>query len=324
MNVVLHDEPETWNLCEMESSTSKKRVVLAGGSGFLGQALATLLLARGYEVVVLTRSPRELNDGVKEVAWDAAHLGEWIQALDGAEAVVNLTGRNVNCPHTPENLREILTSRVDSVKAVAAGIFHVARPPRVWVQAGATGFYGDRFDEVCVENSTSGSNKLAEVCVQWENVFNSAAAPKTRRVLLRIGFVLGRESGALPVLGRLTKLFLGGTVGNGRQFISWIHLADLTRMFVEAIERDDLFGTFNAVAPAPVTNREFMRELRRTLYRPWSPPAPAFAVKLGARLMGSEPSLALGGCRCVPERWLAAGFKFQFPDLPEALKNLYE
>jgi uncharacterized protein (TIGR01777 family) len=229
----------------------------------------------------------------------------------------------VNCPHTPDNLREILESRVNSVKAVAAGIYHVARPTRVWVQAGAVGFYGDRFDELCVEDSSGGSNKLAQVCVQWENAFSSAVTPKTRHVLLRIGFVLGREGGALPVLGRLTKWFLGGTVGNGRQFISWIHLADLTRMFVEAIERDDLSGTFNAVAADPVKNGEFMRTLRRVLNRPWSPPAPAFAVRFGARLMGSEPSLALEGCRCVPRRFLQAGFKFKFSNLPTALRDIY-
>ena len=299
-----------------------RRVVLAGGSGFLGQALGQALRACHYEVVVLTRSPRERGDGVKEVAWDGVQAGEWIQALNGAAAVVNLTGRNVDCPHTPENLRVILSSRVDSVKAVAAGILHTTKPPRVWVQAGATGFYGDRGEELCTENSAAGMNKLAEICRQWEGAFHSAKVPATRPVILRIGFVLGRESGALPVLSRLTKWFLGGTVGNGRQFISWIHVADLTRMFIEAIEREDLSGPFNAVAPAPVTNREFMRELRRALHRPWSPPAPAFAVKIGARLLGSEPSLALGGCRCAPERWLKAGFDFEYPGLAPALADL--
>lgn len=306
----------------MESAMKKKRIVLAGGSGFLGNALAKALRARNHEVIVLTRSPRERGDGVREVAWDGVHVGEWIQTLAGAEAVVNLTGRNIDCPHTPENLRVIISSRVDSVKAVAAGISQVTRPPRVWVQAGATGFYGDRFAELCTENSSAGTNQLAEICQQWEGAFHAAKVPQTRQVVLRIGFVLGRESGALPVLSRLTKWFLGGTVGNGRQFISWIHVADLTRMFVAAIEREDLSGTFNAVAPAPVTNREFMRELRRALHRPWSPPAPAFAVKLGARLMGSEPSLALGGCRCTPERWLKAGFDFEYPGLAPALADL--
>ena len=299
-----------------------KRIILAGGSGFLGQALARALVARNYEVVVLTRSPRARSAGVTEAEWDGKHVGEWIKFLDGAEAIVNLTGRNVNCPHTPENLRAILESRVNSVRALSGALGHVQHPPRIWVQAGATGFYGDCADRLCMENGFAGSNELAKVCKQWEDAFNTADAPKVRRVLLRIGFVLGREGGALLVLARLTKFFLGGSVGSGRQYISWIHLADLIRMFIAAIEREDLSATFNAVAPNPVTNAEFMRELRRALHRPWSPPAPEFAVRLGARLMGSEPSLALTSQRCAPKRFLEAGFSFQFPELTPALRNL--
>ncbi len=302
---------------------SKKRIVLAGGSGFLGRALATEWLARDCEVVVLTRSPRARNDGVKEILWDGKNSGDWVQSLDGAEAVVNLAGRSIQCRYTPENLRELVASRVDSVLAIAAAIGRAAQPPRVWVQAGAVGFYGDSKDHLCDETSPAGNDALAGICQPWEAAFNSASAPKTRRVLLRIGFVLGRDGGALPVLAGLAKWFLGGTVGGGEQFISWIHVGDLSRMFIEAVERDELAGTFNAVGPNPVTNRDFMRELRRALHRPWSPPAPAWAVKVGSRLMGTEPSLALAGCRVAPRRFLEAGFKFQFPELPGALKNLF-
>jgi uncharacterized protein (TIGR01777 family) len=306
-----------------QRTTDKRRVVLAGGSGFIGQSLARELLVQNYEVVVLTRTPRERTDGVIETEWSGEHVGEWIKFLDGAEAVVNLTGKNINCPHTPGNLLELTSSRVNSVRAIAASFSHVKNPPRVWVQAGAIGFYGDHKDFLCDENTLNGSDNLAKICRQWEDAFHSATPPKTRKVLLRIGFVLGLDGGALPVLAKLAKWFLGGRVGNGGQFISWIHIADLTRMFVGAIEQENLSGTFNAVAPNPVTNAEFMRELRRALHRPWSPPAPEWAVKLGSRLMKSEPSLALAGCRCAPKRFLKAGFKFQFQDLRGALKNLY-
>src|SRR5271154_138540 len=298
-----------------------KRIVLAGGSGFIGQSLAKALLARGYEVVVLTRSPRT-GTGFREIEWDGAHIGEWIQFLDGAEAVVNLAGRNVNCPHTPENLREILESRVNSVRAIALSFAHVKTPPRVWVQAGAVGFYGDTKDNLCDERSPAGNDALAGICKLWEDAFNSANTPKTRKVLLRIGFVLGKNGGALPVLSKLTKWFLGGRAGNGRQFISWIHIADLTKMFVEAIERENLSGTFNAVGLNPEMNRFFMRELRRALHRPWSPPVPEFAVRFGARWMKSEPSLALTSQCCAPIRFLEAGFEYQFPKLRPALENL--
>jgi hypothetical protein len=212
---------------------------------------------------------------------------------------------------------------VDSVYAIAAAMDCVVRPPRVWVQAGAIGIYGDPKDRLCGENSPAGSDALAGICQPWEAAFNSASAPKPRRVLLRIGFVLGCDGGALPVLAGLTKWFLGGTVGSGRQFISWIHVGDLNRMFIEAIERDKLAGTFNAVGPNPVTNHEFMRELRHALHRPWSPPAPEWAVKLGSRLMGTEPSLALAGCRAAPKRFLEAGFQFKFAELRPALKDIY-
>ena len=151
-----------------------------------------------------------------------------VNCLDGAEAVVNLAGKNINCPHKPENLRELAGSRVNSVRAIAGALGRLKNPPRVWVQAGAIGFYGGHRENVCDENSPPGDDALAEVCKQWEGAFNAADAPGTRRVLLRTGFVLGRDGGALPVLARLTKLFLGGAAGTGKQFISWIHLADLS------------------------------------------------------------------------------------------------
>jgi uncharacterized protein (TIGR01777 family) len=298
-----------------------KRIVIAGGSGFIGQSLAKALAARGHDVLLLTRSPKK-NTGFREAEWDGVNAGEWSRHLEGAEAIVNLAGSNVNCPHTPENLRKILDSRVNSVRAIAKSFLQLKNPPPVWAQASAVGFYGDTKDRLCDENAPAGNDALAGVCVKWEDAFNSADVPPTRKVLLRIGFVLGREGGALPVLKNLTKKFLGGSAGSGRQFISWIHIADLTRMFVEAIERTDLSGTFNAVGAHPATNAEFMRELRHELHRPWSPPAPEFAVRLGARLMGSEPSLALTSQRCAPKRFLEAGFEYEFPELRPALENL--
>jgi hypothetical protein len=301
---------------------SGKRIVIAGGSGFIGTALAREFSRRSYAVSVLTRSPRERRDGVHEVLWDGGQLGEWIQCLDGAEAVINLTGKNINCPHTPESLRAIIGSRVNSVNVIARALERMKSPPRVWVQASAVGFYGDTKDQPCDETAPVGNDPLAKVCDDWEAAFVAAKSPDTRKVTLRIGFVLGRDGGALPVLTRLTKLFLGGAAGDGRQYISWIHLADLVQMFVAAVEGETLPGVFNAVAPNAVTNAEFMRELRHVWHRPWSPPVPKLAVKLGAWLMRSEPSLALISQRCLPGRFYAAGFSFQFPDLPAALNDL--
>ena len=301
---------------------SAKRIVIAGGSGFIGRALAREFTALQQEVVILTRSPQDRADGIREVAWDGKNPGDWVSHLDGADALINLTGKNINCPHTPPNLSAITASRVDSVNALAAALAQVKLPPRVWVQAGATGYYGDTGDHAADEHSPGGDNPLAKICRHWEGAFTAAAVPNTRKVTLRIGFVLGRDGGALPVLSRLTRCFLGGAAGGGRQYISWIHLADLMEMFLTAVRREHLHGTFNAVAPGAVTNAEFMRDLRRVLHRPWSPPAPAFAVHLGAWLMRSEPSLALVSQRCTPAKFLELEFPYQFRQLHAALADL--
>ena len=302
---------------------NSKRLVIAGGSGFIGTALAQEFIRRGWLVTILTRTPRlQRLNGIQEIAWDGAKPGPWGAQLDGADALINLTGKNINCPHTAENLRDITASRVNSVQALAAAIRQNRTPPRVWVQASATGFYGDTTDRACAETGPGGSDALSIICREWENAFTANLPAAVRAVTLRIGFVLGQGGGALPVLAKLTKNFLGGAVGSGRQYISWIHLADLVHVFAAAVEDATWSGTYNAVAPNAVTNAAFMRELRRVLHRPWSPPAPAFAVRLGARFMGSEPSLALISQRCLPARLEQAKFLFRFPELPAALQDL--
>ena len=300
-----------------------KRIILAGGSGFVGRALAPVLLANGYDVVVLGRGAPHREGGVDYLQWDGQTLGAWATALEGAEAVVNLTGKNINCRHTPENRREIVRSRVDSVRVLGEAIAACQNPPKVFVQASGVGFYGDTGDDVADEDAANGRDFTADVCRQWEGAFHALDLPATRKVILRLGVVLGREDGALPVLEKLTRFFLGGAVGSGRQFMSWIHVSDVVGMFVAAIEQTELTGIFNATGPTPVTNREFMRELRRALHRPWSPPVPAPFARAGAWLMGSDGDLALMSSRCVPRRFLEHGFKFQFPTLPAAFADLY-
>jgi uncharacterized protein (TIGR01777 family) len=300
-----------------------KRIILAGGSGFVGRALAPDLLAKGYEVAVLGRGAAHHEGGVEYLQWDGKTLGNWASAIEGAEAIVNLTGKNINCRHTAENRREIIRSRVDSVRVLGDAIAHCANPPKVFVQTSGVGYYGDTGDRVVDEKGAPGSNFTAEVCRQWEGAFAALDLPATRKVVLRLGVVLGRAGGALPVLEKLTRWFLGGAVGSGRQFISWIHLSDVIRMFVASIELTGLTEVFNATAPAPVPNREFMRELRRALHRPWSPPVPAPLARAGAWLMGSDGDLALLSSRCVPGRFLEQGFQFQFPNLRDALASLY-
>jgi uncharacterized protein len=301
----------------------KPRVVLAGGSGFLGQALAKVLAGKGYEVVVLTRGPHREGTGIRYLHWDAEMLGEWSQSIEGAKALVNLTGRSVNCRHTPEHRREIMESRVNSVRVLGEAVSRCNQPPEVWIQASSLVIYGDPRDRWCDEDAPHADGFSEEVCKRWESEFENIETPGLRKVVMRIGIVLDANSGALPVLARLTRLFLGGRVGHGRQYVSWIHVADLTRMFVDAIERPEISGVFNVTGPNPVTNAVFMRELRRALHRPWSPPVPAWATRIGAFFLRTEPSLALTGRRCRPKRFLENGFRFEFPELRGALADLY-
>jgi len=298
------------------------KIILAGGSGFLGQALARRLAAGGWEVVVLSRAPRT-GGPAREVTWDAATTGSWVTELEGAAAVVNLAGRSINCVHTPEHRREIVASRLNAVQALAQGCARTSKPPPVWIQCSATGYYGNAGDRICDEAQAPGTGFLAETCRAWEEAFTAADLPGVRRVVLRIGVVLDAAHGALPPLVKLTRCFLGGTAGNGRQFLSWIHREDLMDVFSAALTRPEMSGTYNACAPAPVTNAEFMRELRAVLGRPWCPPAPAFMVRFAARrFLGTEPDLALHGQRAQPVRLLAAGLAFRHPSVQMALRDL--
>jgi len=322
------------------------RIVIAGGSGFLGRTLCRALLSGGYEVTILTRSAPAEEPRVRHVPWDGATVGDWAGQLEGAKAVVNLAGRSVNCRQTAENRRQILESRVNSAGAIAQAIARCAEPPEALVQASAVGIYGNAGDRICDENAPVGEGFMADLCRQWEAAASAVGLPRTRRCILRIGLVLGRGGGALPVLMKLARWFLGGRAGSGRQYVSWIHVADLVRMVEWCIGSAEckvlsaepqppglsaqnsalsapavLRGVFNAVAPTSITNDEFMRELRRAVHRPWSPPAPSWAVRLGAWVMGTNGELALGGQRCVPGRFLEAGFEFRFPEVRGAVEE---
>jgi uncharacterized protein (TIGR01777 family) len=300
------------------------RIVIAGGSGFLGKSIARTLTQKHYEVVILSRSPEKLSKGMKGVYWDGKNLGPWANEIEGAKAVINLTGKNVICRYTPENINEIDSSRVDSVRVIDEAIGKCSKPPKAFVQVASLAIYGDRQDTILDESASAGRGTPVETCLKWERQFNSGNTPDTRRVLFRFGLALGKEAGVLLHFGRFARWFLGGQVGNGKQYMSWIHLNDLNGIIRLAIELDEIEGVFNACAPNPVTNKEFMCTLRNELKRPWSPPVPVLAVNIGSWLMGVEPSLALTGRRCIPKKLNEFGFQFTYPKLKGALKNIYE
>ena len=297
------------------------KVVIPGGSGFLGSSLARYLATKGYEVIILTRKPSRVEGPIQDIYWDGKTLGEWTRAFEGAKAIVNLTGRSVNCFPTASNKREIIESRVNSVNVVSQAINQTNIPPSVLIQASSLAIYGDTW-KICTEEASHGEGTSVEVCEQWEGALEQIELPDTRKVILRIGFVLGEGGGALGPLTNLTKRFLGGQIASGQQYISWLHIEDLNRMILWAIQSDKAEGAFNATNPNPVTNAEFMQALRSTLKRPWSPPIPAWAVRIGAVFMRTDASLALTGRKCVPEKAQAMGFDFNYLDLRKTLQAI--
>jgi uncharacterized protein (TIGR01777 family) len=305
------------------------KAILAGGSGFLGRALARALCAEGWEVVVLTRDPDRVPPAddlpaLRAVLWNGETGGAWAAELSGAAVVVNLAGRSINCVHTLENSREILDSRLNAVRALGKGYARAKNPPPLWVQLSATGYYGNAGDRFCDESLPPGPGFLAEVCRLWEEAFAALELPGVRRIVLRLGPVLDRATGPFPAMLGLTKKFLGGAAGPGRQFLSWVHRDDAVAALVAAVTDPALAGTYNVCAPGAVTNAEFMRELRRAVGRPWCPPAPECVVRFVAEHhFHTDGNLVLHGQRATPQKLLATGFKFRHPAVAGAIRDLF-
>jgi uncharacterized protein len=305
-------------------SSPPPRIIIAGGSGFLGRALARRLASSSAEVTILSRTPPAHQGPWTHIPWDARTVGDWAKHLDGAAGIVNLAGRSVDCIKSPDHCDQILRSRVESTRILGAAIRTVHNPPPVWVQMSTAHIYGDPPTAVCDESSAFGYGLAPFVGHAWEDAFAQALLPHMRPVVLRTSFVLGREGGALTKLRFLARIGLGGTVGRGQQGISWIHLHDMNRLFERALFDPSMRGTYIATAPTPVSNAQFMRELRRALRVPVGLPAPAALVRLAAPLlMRTDPELALYGRYCIPRRLLDENFCFEFPTIREALEDLY-
>jgi uncharacterized protein (TIGR01777 family) len=302
-------------------------VVIAGGSGYLGQSLARRLADSGLPVVILSRSPPVAGPWT-HTPWDARTLGAWAAALDGAAALVNLVGRTVDCVKTPDHCDEILRSRVEATRALGDACRAVAHAPPVWVQMSTAHIVGDPPSVVCDEMSPPGYGLAPQVGLAWEAAFWDGLQRGQRGVVLRTSFVIGPPnaagSGALGRLRTLARFGLGGAVGSGRQGISWIHQRDFNRIAERAIRNAAMEGVYIASAPNPVSNREFMRELRRAIGVPIGLPAAEWMVRIGAPLLlRTDPELALYGRFVVPARLLAERFRFEFPSVREALADIY-
>lgn len=298
----------------------KPRIIIAGGTGFMGRALLPALSAAGYEPVVLTTSSAAAPGAA--LTWDGEHPGAWTRALEGAAAIINLAGASMDCRYTPTNQVRLTDSRVLPIRALATACRECHAPPGVWIQGGSTGIYGDSGDAWRDETSQPGTGFPAELARRVEDEFFAAELPGVRRVLFRFGFVLGRDGGALPEFVRLVRRGLGSAAGGGRQWVSWLHEEDLRRIVIRALRDETLQGLYNACSPEPETNAVLMRTLRETLGWPALPGVPAGVVKFVAWIMDREPSLALEGRRVRPAALLRAGCTFAFPQLLTALRDL--
>lgn len=293
-------------------------ILVTGSRGLIGRALVPFLTAGGHRVIRLVRA--KVSSDAGDVVWDPAAGMIDRAALAGLEAVVHLAGENIFGRWTARKKAQIRDSRVHATRLLSESLAQLSRPPRVFVCASAVGFYGDRGSEILREESASGSSFLAEVCREWEAATHAAANAGIRVVNLRTGIVLAAAGGALATMLLPFRLGLGGRIGSGRQFMSWITLDDLLEVILHALRTEALRGPVNAVAPNPVTNLEFTRTLGRVLLRPTLFPVPAFAARLVLGEMADE--LLLASARLEPARLRATGFRFRFPELEGALRHL--
>jgi uncharacterized protein (TIGR01777 family) len=298
----------------------KGKIVLAGGAGYIGKALSKDF-ADDYDVVVLARKP--LEDGQKFAIWDGRTLGPWQSELEGVVAVINLSGESIAKHWSESNKLSMLESRIYSTKVIGEAIAACQSPPKVWINASATGYYGDRGSEELTESSQPGAKGhfLVDVCVAWEDEQVRADTPQTRKVRVRTGVVLGKRSAAFEPLRKATACFVGGHIGSGKQYMSWVHITDLAAMFRWAVE-SEVEGPVNGTAPTPVTNEDLMTMMRAVMRRPWAPPLPAFVLRLMTLLGGPEASLLLEGQRVLPRVAEEMGFEFEFGGLREAITDL--
>src|SRR5207248_7327661 len=307
------------------------KIIIPGGSGYLGRLLAHSFHEAGHDVVVLTRVPR--NTPWRTTEWDGETLGEWVNEFEGADAILNLAGQSVNCRYTQENRRTIIDSRVKSTKVVGDAIAQTWKPPRVWLQASTATIYAHRFEAPNDEATgiIGGSEPNApdtwrfsiDVATSWERALKESPTPNTRRIAMRTAIVMHPDTGSpFDILLRLVRFGLGGQAGDGRQYMSWIHDVDFVRAVMWLIEQEELEGPVNLAAPNPLTNAEFMRVLRSAWGISFGLPATEWMLELGAFLAQSETELILKSRRVIPTRLLESGFTFQFPTWPEAARDL--
>ena len=301
----------------------KQKIIIAGGTGFLGSTLLSKYNNTDTEIVILSRKPFSHKEGnVSYVQWDAKTLGDWTSHLEGSTAIINLVGKSVNCRYTDKNKKEIIASRVDATSIIGKAIIACKNPPKVWINAGSAAIFGDSGSEFKNEDSAVGNGFSPQICKEWEQAFHDAKTPDTRKVFLRIGLVLQQGGGILKPFMNLARFGLGGKIGTGEQYMTWIHEEDFTNVVDWVIQENTIEGILHCSGPYPVTNKEFMKAMQFAVSIPFGLPNPAFLIRIGAIFIGTEAELVLSGRRVISRILNEKNFKFKHPYLIDAVQQL--
>ena len=299
-----------------------KKLIIAAGTGFLGEVLVNHFQDKFDEIVILTRGKSRVSNKIKFVNWDAKTLSGWELELENATVLINLAGKSVDCRYTEANKKEILSSRIDSTNVLNNAVLQCENPPKHWLNSSTSTIYRHSEDkQMTEENGEIGDDFSMNVAKSWEQAFFESQTPHTLKTALRTSIVLGKKGGAFIPLKKLTQFGLGGKQGNGNQFISWIHEEDFARAIEFVIDKQ-IIGVINIVSPQPVKNKIFMSKLRTQLNVPVGIPTPKLLLQLGAKIIGTEPELVLKSRNVIPERLLKNGFGFKFKTTDEAFKDL--
>lgn len=291
-----------------------KKIVIAGGTGFVGKYLSNRFGKAGYEVIIISRQPGHVH-------WDnEAAVNE---ALEGAEMLINLAGKSVDCRYNEQNRKAIFDSRINTTRMLGNALLNCANPPQVWINSSTATIYRHAQDRPMTESAgETGTGFSVHVATNWEKAFFDFRLPRTRQLALRMAIVLGRDGGVMKPLKNLVRTGLGGKQGNGEQMFSWIHIEDLYRVVVFLQQHDELSGVFNASSPYPVKNKELMQLMRKHMGIPVGLPMPVWLLRMGAVFIRTETELVLKSRWVIPEKLLQAGFEFKYPLPEEAIKNV--
>jgi uncharacterized protein (TIGR01777 family) len=299
------------------------KVIIAGGTGFLGNAIVARFRDRWKEIIILSRRPQHIDENIRYLQWDGKTLGTWAEEINGSDVVINLAGKSVDCRYNKKNKAEIISSRVDATRVLGEAIRSAAHPPGLWINAASATIYRHAEDRPMDEfTGEIGEGFSVNVCKVWEKTFDEIGLVSTRKVILRLSMVMGKKGGVFPVMKKLVKNSFGGKMSAGTQYVSWIHEEDFLNCLEWFIQTETATGAYNVAAPDPIRNMDFMKSMRKHLHKSIGLPAAKWMLEIGAFFIRTETELILKSRRVIPGRLLKEGFVFKYPKADDAIKEL--